>query len=157
MFLKDVKGFHVTRRRGGKVVVEKTNFLIDLSPYLFYPLIIFLVLLAILFRKAGFQAGIRAYFLAAGYLLTMMLAFTAKSFVSGQEDIKRNGYLFSATVVLLLNFIILPVYLLPGVIEKKVFIEDIIMLWFNSIKLNTQFIFEMAGNIYAGMTGTLSR
>lgn len=157
MFFKDVKGFHITRRRGGKVVVEKTNFLIDLSPYLFYPLIIFFVFLAILFRKAGFQAGIRAYFLAAGYLLTMMLAFTVTSFVSGQEDIKRNGYLFSATLVLLLNFIILPVYFLPGVIEKKEFIVELIDLWFNSAKLNTYIIYTIAGNIYADMMGILSR
>ncbi len=157
MFFKDVKGFHITRRQGGRVVVEKTNFLIDLSPYLFYPLIIFFVFLAILFRKAGFQAGIRAYFLSAGYLLTMMLAFTVTSFVSGQEDIKRNGYLFSATLVFLLNLIILPLYLLPGVVGKKAFIVELVRLWFSNIKLNIYIIIEITGKIYAGMMGVLSR
>jgi hypothetical protein len=149
LFFKDVKGFHITSKGGGKVVVEKTNFLIDLAPYIFYPLVIITLSLAILFRRAGFQATTMAYFITTGYLLGMMFGFTAESFIRGQEDIKRNGYLFSVSVVLLFNFLILPFYLLPGVIGKKIFLKDFFILWLKNISINLRNIMETASEIYA--------
>jgi len=33
LFLRNVHGFHITSRSGGKVVIDRTNVAIDLSPY----------------------------------------------------------------------------------------------------------------------------
>lgn len=129
IFMRDVTGFHITNKMGGKIVVDKTNFVIDLAPYVVFPLIIIFVFLAILMRKAGFDQATLVYFLLAGYILGMMFAFTAESFLAGQEDIRRNGLVFSISVILLGNIIILPLYLLPGVGGKKIFIKNFFLLW----------------------------
>lgn len=148
LFMRDVKGFHITRKRGGKVVIDRTNFIIDLSPYIIFPLAIIIVFLALLMRRAGFPEATSFYFLTIGYMLGMMFLFTAEAFFTGQEDIRRNGLLFSASIIFLCNFIFLPAYLLPGVTGKKIFLDNLTTLWWKNISVILRHVPETASAIY---------
>jgi len=100
LFLREVHGFHITSRSGGKVVIDRTNVAIDLAPYA-VPLYNVLVLVpAALFRGRNPYVG-NAYLGVASFLFAMHLHFSAEGFFDGQPDVRRSGRVFSAAVVLL--------------------------------------------------------
>ena len=112
LFLREVHGFHITSRSGGKVVIDRTNVAIDLAPYA-VPLYNVLVLLpAALLRGKHPQVG-NAYLGAAAFLFTMHLHFSAEGFLDGQPDVRRSGRIFSSGVVLLFLMLWLPCLAAP--------------------------------------------
>lgn len=136
-FFKPVRGFHISRKKGGRVIVDETNFVIDLAPYFFFPLIIITTLFSILLKRAGFPSAVPIYFISFGFLFGMMLSFNLSSFVKKQEDIMRNGIIFSASLILCINFMLLPAYMLPGIAGKRVFMKDVTLLWTKNVSVNT--------------------
>ena len=102
-----VKKFRANAK-GGRVVATKTNFLIELAPY-FFPL--YAILAALLFLAAGnFWNGLvyRVIFhLIVGAAYAFHLSLTWHILKIRQPDIVRQGYLFSAVVILLGNLLVL--------------------------------------------------
>ena len=113
LFFRRVHSFHITSRDGGKVVIDRTNVVIDLAPYVF-PLYCMAVCAAAVFLKS-FSPWVPDLYLAlASFLFTMHVLFSAEGFIKGQPDVKRSGRLFSGAVVLLCLLLWIPCLLAPG-------------------------------------------
>lgn len=113
LFLRKVHSFHITSRDGGKVVLDRTNVLIDLAPYIFPFYCLVAALAAVLFRSAS--PWVPDIYMALGsFLFTMHLVFSAEGFIKGQPDLKRSGRIFSLALVLLCLLAWIPVLLAPG-------------------------------------------
>jgi hypothetical protein len=112
LFLRDVHGFHITSRSGGKVVIDRTNVAIDLAPYAIPLYNALLLFPAALLRGKHPYVG-SAYLGAAAFLFAMHLHFSAEGFVDGQPDVRRSGRLFSAAVVLLFLMLWIPCLAAP--------------------------------------------
>jgi len=113
LFLRDVHGFHITSRSGGKVVIDRTNVAIDLAPYA-VPLYNVMALLPGTLLAGGTPYARKTYLCAAAFLFAMHLCFSAEGFIDGQPDVKRSGRVFSLAVVLLLLMLWTPILAAPG-------------------------------------------
>jgi len=107
LFLRDVHGFHISSRSGGKVVIDRTNVAIDLAPYAIPLYNALLLVPAALLRGKHPHFG-TAYLVAAAFLFALHLHFSAEGFLDGQPDVRRSGRLFSAAVVLLFLMLWIP-------------------------------------------------
>jgi len=113
LFLRNVHGFHITSRSGGKVVIDRTNVAIDLAPYA-VPLYNIVALLPVTLVGGGTPHARKIYLGAAAFLFTMHLCFSAEGFIDGQPDVRRSGRIFSLAVVLLLLMLWTPILAAPG-------------------------------------------
>ena len=113
LFLRNVHGFHITSRSGGKVVIDRTNVAIDLAPYAvpFYNVV---ALLPVTLIAGGPPYARKIYLGAAAFLFAMHLCFSAEGFIDGQPDVRRSGRIFSLAIVLLLLMLWTPVLAAPG-------------------------------------------
>jgi hypothetical protein len=93
---------------GGHVIVDKTNFLIALSPY-FFPLYVVLVV-------AGFALGqwiwgwkdlLPWFHLLVGAAYAFHVTLTGQALQTRQTDITSQGYVFAAVVIFLGNVLVL--------------------------------------------------
>jgi len=114
LFLREVHGFHITSRSGGKVVINRTNVAIDLAPYA-VPLYNVLVFIPATMLRGSYPHGADAYLGAAAFLFTMHLHFSAEGFIDGQPDVKRSGRLFSAASILFVWMLFVPLLATPGI------------------------------------------
>ena len=114
IFFRKIHQFHISSRDGGKVVLDGTNVLIDLAPYIFPLYCIAIAVPASLFRHASPWVP-DIYLAAASYLFTMHLLFSAEGFLTGQPDVRRSGRLFSAAVVIFFLLLWIPCLMAPGV------------------------------------------
>lgn len=107
LFGGSVKKFKITSG-GGHVIVDKTNFLIALSPY-FFPL--YAVLVIAVFAVGHLIWGWKDFFVWFHLLIGAAYAFhitlTAHVLKTQQSDITSQGYLFSAAVIFLGNTLVL--------------------------------------------------
>ncbi|MBE0568849.1 MAG: hypothetical protein IH577_04150, partial [Deltaproteobacteria bacterium] len=108
LFLRQVHGFHITSRSGGKVVIDRTNVAIDLAPYTVPLYNVMAILPAALFSGDHPHAR-KVYLCAAAFLFAMHLCFSAEGFIDGQPDVRRSGRIFSFALVLLLLMLWTPV------------------------------------------------
>jgi len=113
LFLRQVHGFHITSRTGGKVVIDRTNVAIDLAPYAL-PLYNVMALLPVTLVAGGYPHARQIYLGAAAFLFAMHLCFSVEGFIDGQPDVRRSGRIFSLAVVLLLLMLWAPVLAAPG-------------------------------------------
>ena len=113
LFLRNVHGFHITSRTGGKVVIDRTNVAIDLAPYA-VPLYNIVALLPVTLFAGGTPTARKIYLGAAAFLYTMHLCFSVEGFIDGQPDVRRSGRIFSLAVVLLLLILWTPILAAPG-------------------------------------------
>jgi hypothetical protein len=113
LFLREVHGFHITSRSGGKVVIDRTNVAIDLAPYAI-PLYNVLALVPATLLRGKYPNVANAYLGAAAFLFTMHLHFSVEGFLEGQPDVRRSGRVFSAAVVLLFLMLWLPCLAAPA-------------------------------------------
>lgn len=113
LFLRQVHGFHITSRAGGKVVIDRTNVAIDLAPYAvpFYNVI---ALLPATLLAGGHPDARKIYLGVAAYLFAMHLYFSVEGFIDGQPDLRRSGRVFSFAVVILLLMMWAPILAAPG-------------------------------------------
>jgi hypothetical protein len=113
LFLRQVHGFHITSRSGGKVVIDRTNVAIDLAPYAlpFYNVV---ALLPVMLIAGGPPYARKIYLGAAAFLFAMHLCFSAEGFIDGQPDVRRSGRIFSLAIVLLLLMFWTPILAAPG-------------------------------------------
>jgi hypothetical protein len=113
LFLRNVHGFHITSRSGGKVVIDRTNVAIDLAPYA-VPLYNVVALLPVSLVAGGTPYARKIYLGAAAFLFAMHLGFSAEGFIDGQPDVRRSGRIFSLAIVLLLLMLWMPILAAPG-------------------------------------------
>lgn len=106
-----VGSFRVSARGGG-VLTTKSNFFIALFPYFFptYTLFIWLAYLVVsLFRDVSAYAP-HLLFLV-GFSLTLHLVMTIETMKVKQSDILKSGYLFSASLIYILNVLLVSLIL----------------------------------------------
>ncbi|RJP21571.1 MAG: hypothetical protein C4529_07115 [Deltaproteobacteria bacterium] len=113
MFFREVHGFHITSRSGGKVVMDGTNVAIDLAPYA-VPLYNAAALVPIALLRGKYEHAEGIYLCGAAFLFTMHLWFSAEGFLNGQPDVRRSGRMFSGAVVLLFLTLWIPFLVAPG-------------------------------------------
>ncbi len=114
VFFRRIHQFHISSRDGGKVVLDRTNVLIDLAPYIFPIYSVGAGLTAVAFRRTSPWVP-DLYLAVASFLFTMHLLFSAEGFVAGQPDLRRSGRLFSGAFVLFFLLLWIPCLLAPGV------------------------------------------
>ncbi len=134
IFFRKVSGFHITEKKGGKVVIDRSNCFIDLAPYYFFPFILFFTALALLFEMANFKEIVPFYYFLFGFLFSMMGVFTADSFLKRQDDIVKNGFLFSFALILFFITLSVSLYLLPGTEGKIAFLKGLSHRWIHNVK-----------------------
>lgn len=113
LFFRKVHSFHITSRDGGKVVIDRTNVMIDLAPYAF-PLYSLAATAAAALLKNVSPWVPDLYLALASYLFTMHVLFSAEGFIKGQPDVRRSGRVFSGAVILLFLLLWIPCLLAPG-------------------------------------------
>lgn len=113
IFWRQVHGFHITSRSGGKVVIDRTNVAIDLAPYA-VPLYCVATLTVAALLQGQHRYAREVYLPVVAFFFAMHLAFSVEGFVEGQPDLRRSGRLFSGAVVLLFLLLWLPVLGAPG-------------------------------------------
>lgn len=142
LFGGSVKKFKVTAN-GGHVIVDKTNFIIALSPY-FVPLYAIIVV-------AAFVAGHliwnwKDFFVWFHLLIGAAYAFhvtlNAHVLKTQQSDITSQGYLFSAVVIFLGNVLVLLVGL--PLLTAKVDLLTMFGWWFE----NTGLVIHHLGKMF---------
>jgi len=114
LFFRKIHQFHISSRNGGKVVMDRTNVMIDLAPYIFPLYSVGTGIAAMVFRHVSPWVP-DIYLAAASFLFTMHLLFSAEGFLTGQPDLRRSGRLFSAAVVLFFLMLWIPCLMAPGV------------------------------------------
>ena len=107
LFGGSVKKFKATSE-GGHVIVDKTNFLIALSPYFFplYAVIVVAVFVTghLIWNWKGFMVW---FHLLVGAAYAFHITLNAHALKTQQSDITSQGYLFSAVVIFLGNVLVL--------------------------------------------------
>jgi hypothetical protein len=95
-------------------VMDRTNVMIDLAPYIFPLYSVGTGIAASVFRHSSPWVP-DLYLAAASFLYTMHLLFSVEGFLAGQPDLRRSGRVFSAAVVLLFLLLWIPCLMAPGV------------------------------------------
>lgn len=116
LFFRKIHQFHISSRTGGKVVMDGTNAVIDLAPYIFPFYGAVAAVPAFLFRRSSPWVP-KAYLAVASFLFAMHVIFSVEGFLSGQPDVKRKGRIFSAGVFLFFLLAWIPLLMAPGVRE----------------------------------------
>lgn len=114
IFFRKIHQFQISSRDGGKVVLDRTNLMIDLAPYIFPLYSIGIAVPATIFRHVSPWVP-DIYLAMASFLFTMHLLFSAEGFLVGQPDVRRSGRVFSAAIVLLFLLLWIPCLMAPGV------------------------------------------
>lgn len=125
--------------RGGGVLTTKSNFFIALFPYFFpsYTIFFWLVyLLLSVFRDVS--AYVPHFLFLVGFSLTLHLVMTIDALKVKQSDIFKTGYLFSVSLIYILNI------LLVSFILSLVFKDFIFSSFFHST-------LQRAGDVYYGI------
>jgi len=114
LFFRKIHQFNISSRSGGKVVMDRTNVMIDLAPYIFPLYSVGIGIAASVLRNASPWVP-DIYLAVASFLFTMHLLFSAEGFLAGQPDLRRSGRVFSAAIVLLFLLLWIPCLMAPGV------------------------------------------
>ena len=133
IFFRKVHQFHISSRDGGKVVLDRTNVMIDLAPYIFPLYSVGLGITASVFREASPWVP-DIYLATASFLFTMHLCFSAEGFLWGQPDVRRSGRLFSAAVVLLFLLLWIPCLMGPGIIAGWKGVAEAYRAWLSATR-----------------------
>jgi hypothetical protein len=98
-----VHAFRVTRR-GGRVSTSKSNFFIALFPYFFpvYTIAFWLIYFTTSFFR-DVSAFVPQFLFIMGFTLTFHIVMTINSMKIKQSDILKTGYLFSVSLIYMLN------------------------------------------------------
>lgn len=99
--------------RGGRIEVERTNWLITLAPYFFPIYMLAILFLYICAVQVVDQRGLRLFWMALlGVSWGFHFTFTIQMLMLEQSDIEREGVLFSASIILTLNIVAVLLWLI---------------------------------------------
>jgi len=124
LFGGKIKSFKVSEE-GGSVGTDKSNFVIELSPY-FVPLyaIVITVVYFIIVSSYNINGGIFVFLI--GFALAFHLISTIEIMKVRQPDIIKSGYFFSVVLIYVLNIIVIAMIfslVFPSFSAKKFFID----------------------------------
>lgn len=107
LFRGEVTAFSASSR-GGKVEGTKGNFFIALSPY-FFPVYTILLILLYFIGKLFWEPGqfTTAFVFLIGFTWAFHIILTISVLLKGQTEVKKNGYLFSVTIIYIMNIVVL--------------------------------------------------
>lgn len=128
LFGGSVKKFKVTAA-GGHVIVDKTNFIIALSPY-FFPLYAILVVVGFLVGHLiwNWKDFLIWFHLLIGAAYAFHITLNLHVLKTEQSDITSQGYLFSAVVIFLGNVLVLLIGL--PLLTAKVSLLSMFKWWY---------------------------
>lgn len=116
--------------RGGYIVTNKSNFIIGLSPY-FVPF--WALILGVILAGTSFFVSIphfdKFFFGILGFTWAFHVFWTLWMIPRDQPDLKENGFLFSVTLIYLLNIISLSA--IVSMASPEVDILDFAYSWLN--------------------------
>ena len=143
IFFRRIHQFQISARSGGKVVMDRTNVMIDLAPYIFPLYSVAAGAAAVFLRHAS--PWIPDIYLALGsFLFTMHLFFSAEGFFAGQPDLLRSGRIFSAAVVILFLLLWVPCLLAPGVTAGWKGAAAAYRDWMAAARMSGERLFDLA-------------
>ena len=147
LFFRRIHQFHISSRGGGKVVMDGTNVVIDLAPYLIplYSIAAFAV--AAVFRKVSPWVP-DVYLALASFLYAMHVLFSAEGFLSGQPDVTRSGRLFSAGLVVLVLLLWVPCLMAPGLAGGWKGVGAAYGSWFAGAEVTARHLFRKAVSLF---------
>jgi len=128
-----IKGFKVSKD-GGAVTTDKTNVLVELSPY-FVPIYAIVIAIIYFVVASSYNINSSTFVFLIGFTLAFHIISTIEVMKIRQPDIVKSGYIFSIILVYVLNIIV---------------ISLIFSLLFPSFKAKTFFldVWSSSGNMY---------
>ena len=120
-----IKSFKVSEEGGG-VGTDKSNVVIELSPY-FIPLYAIIITMVYFVIVSSYNISGRTFVFLIGFALAFHIVSTIEIMKIRQPDIVKSGYFFSIIMVYVLNIIVISVIfglLFPSFSIKKFFIES---------------------------------
>ncbi len=105
LFGAKIKSFKVTEE-GGSVAMDKTNTIIELSPY-FVPIYAILITIVYFVLVSSYNINGSAFVFLIGFALALHMISTIEILKIRQPDIMKSGYFFSITLVYILNIVVI--------------------------------------------------
>jgi hypothetical protein len=110
-----IKSFKVSGE-GGSVGTDKSNVLIELSPY-FVPIYAIIIMIVYFLISYSYNVNGAAFVYLIGFALALHVVMTIEVMKIRQPDILKSGYLFSIVFVYVLNIMIIA--LLFGIMFRQ--------------------------------------
>ena len=127
-----IKSFKVSEE-GGSVSSDKSNVVIELSPY-FVPIYTIIIAVVYFVVASSYSINSSLFIFLIGFTLAFHMISTIEVMKVRQPDIMKSGYLFSIVMVYALNIIVISLIfglLFPDFSLKKFFIDG----WRTSINV----------------------
>lgn len=119
-----IKSFKVSKK-GGSVGSDKSNAVIELSPY-FVPIYAIIITVIYFVIASSYNINGSVFTFLIGFALAFHMISTIEVMKIRQPDIVKSGYLFSIVMVYVLNIVVISLMfslLLPSFSAKKFFID----------------------------------
>ena len=124
LFGAKIKSFKVTGE-GGSVGSEKTNTIIELSPY-FVPVYAIIITLVYFVLVSSYNINSALFIFLIGFFLAFHIILTVEVMKVKQPDIVKSGYFFSVIMVYVLNVAVISLIfslLFPSFSARAFFVE----------------------------------
>jgi len=119
-----VKSFKVTKE-GGSVATDKSNAVIELSPY-FIPIYAIIITIVYFVIASSYRINGSVFIFLIGFALAFHMISTIEVMKVRQPDIVKSGYFFSVIIVYLFNIIVIALIfglIFPDFLLKKFFVD----------------------------------
>ena len=124
LFGGKVKSFKVSKE-GGSVATDKSNFIIELAPY-FVPIYTVIITLIYFVVSRSYPIDGSIFFFLIGFTLAFHIVATVEIMKVKQPDIVKSGYMFSISLVYIVNIIVISTIfglVFPGFTLNKFFLD----------------------------------
>lgn len=125
LFGGKIKSFKVSEE-GGKVSTDKSNIVIELSPY-FIPIYAVIISVVYFIIASSYNISSSTFVYLIGFALAFHIISTIEILKIKQPDIVKSGYFFSITLVYALNIVVISVIfglIFPSFSIKSFFINS---------------------------------
>ncbi len=125
LFGGKIKSFKASKD-GGAVATDKTNFIIELSPY-FVPIYAIIITLVYFVLVSSYNINGATFIFLIGFTLAFHMVSTIEVMKIRQPDIVKSGYFFSVILVYVFNVMVIAVIfglVFPSFGIKKFFIDS---------------------------------
>lgn len=136
----EIKGFKVSKE-GGAVTTDKTNVLVELSPY-FVPIYAIVIAVVYFVVASSYNINGSTFVFLIGFTLAFHIISTIEVMKIRQPDIMKSGYIFSIIFVYVLNIVVISLIfsLLFPSFKAKVFFLD---AWASSGRMYTAIVKQL--------------
>jgi hypothetical protein len=124
LFGGKIKSFKVSKE-GGSVGTDKSNVVIELSPY-FVPIYAIIITIVYFVIASSYNINSSTFVFLIGFALAFHIILTTEVMKERQPDIVKSGYLFSIVMIYILNIIVISLMfglLFTSFSMKKFFID----------------------------------